>query len=66
MSNSTDRSVVRETAFICERFVEGNDLYSYVNLVDVIAASRGWLALIAGQTMTVHYGNKEYEITRKK
>lgn len=35
------------------------------NLVDVIAASNGWLPLNAGQQMTVHYGGACYRIYRE-
>ena len=35
------------------------------NLVDVIAASCGWLPLANGEKMTVHYDGKAYVIQRK-
>jgi len=36
------------------------------NMVDIIAQSRGWLPLVLGEKMTVHYGGKEYEIKRNE
>lgn len=38
----------------------------WVNLCDVIAASRGWKPLEVGEDMTVHYGGKRYKITREE
>ena len=36
------------------------------NFCDVIALTRGWLPLKCGETMVIHYDDKEYVITRKK
>jgi hypothetical protein len=35
-----------------------------INLLDVLAATRGWLPLKVREVMTVHYGSREYVIKR--
>ena len=37
-----------------------------VDMCNLIAARCGWKPLFRGEKMTVHYGGKEYEITRTK
>lgn len=36
------------------------------NMVNYIALNCGWLPLLNGEKMTVHYGDYEYEIVRTK
>ncbi len=36
------------------------------NLVEVIAMTRGYKALVSGESMSISYGNERYKITRLK
>ena len=43
-----------------------SDYHKEYNLIDLIAANRGWKPLTKNEKMTVHFHGKEYEIVRKE
>ena len=49
---------------VCHHIME--DRASEPNMVNYIALNCGWLPLLNGEKMTVHYGDYEYEIVRTK